>query len=104
MTPTITIEIPALSEPLVRRLLALHEELSQRALSAPDGTVFDACEAAIVDKGRDLNAHILADAVAQRVAAAEKKGRPCGPAAAAASRRTADPRAANSSVPSASSP
>src|SRR5262245_7548754 len=62
MKPTITIEIPADSETLVRRLLALHDELSQLALTAPDGTVFDACEAAVVTKGRDLNAQILADA------------------------------------------
>ena len=83
MTPTVTLEVPAASEPLVRRLLALHEELTQLALSAPDGTVFDACEAAIVAKGRDLSARILADAVAGRVAAAEKKGRRSAPAPAA---------------------
>jgi len=78
MKPTITIVIPADSEPLVRQLLALHEELTQLALSSPEGTVVDACEAAVVDKGRDLNTQILADAVARRVEAAEKKGCPCG--------------------------
>jgi hypothetical protein len=104
MKPTITIEIPAGSEALVRRLLALHEELAQLALAAPDGTVFDACEAAVVAKGRDLNAQILADAVARRVEAAEKKGRRCVPAPAAGPRRTAAPRLGNSSVRSASSP
>ncbi len=104
MKPTITIQIPADSETLVRRLLALHEELEQLALSAADGTVFDACEAAIVDKGRDLNAHLLANAVACRVEAAEKKGRRCVPAPAAGPKKTADPRPGNSSVRSASSP
>ena len=48
MKPTITIVIPADSEPLVRQLLALHEELTQLALSSPEGTVVDACEAADV--------------------------------------------------------
>jgi hypothetical protein len=104
MNPTITLEIPADSEALVRRLLALHEELAALALAAPDGTVFDACEAAVVDKGRDLNARLLADAVARRVAAAEKKGRRCGRVPAAGPRKTAGPRPDNSSVPSASSP
>jgi hypothetical protein len=104
MKPTITIEIPADSEPLVRRLLALHEELAQLALAAPDGTVLDACETAVLEKGRDLSARLLADAVAQRVAAAEKKGRRSAPAPAAGPRRTAGPKTGNSSVPSASSP
>jgi len=44
MKPTVTIEIPADSEALVRRLVALHEELEALALSAPDGTVLEACE------------------------------------------------------------
>lgn len=104
MKPTLMIEIPADSEALVRSLLALHEELAQLALSAPDGTVFDACEAAVVAQGRDLNARILADAVARRVAVAEKKGRRCARAAAAGPRRTAAPRPGSLSVPSASSP
>ena len=38
MKPTITIEIPADSEALVRRLLALHEELAQLALAAAKDT------------------------------------------------------------------
>ncbi len=62
MTPTITIEIPAASEALVRQLLALHEELQALALSAPDGTVLNACEEAVIPKGRDLTANLLADA------------------------------------------
>src|SRR5882724_8710181 len=99
MKPTITMEIPADSADLVRRLLALHEELAQLALSAPDGTVFDACETAVVAKGRDLNSRILADAVARRVADAEKKGRRCAPATAAGPRRTAAPRPGSSSAP-----
>ena len=99
MPATVTIEIPADSEALVRRVLAVQEELHKLALSAPDGTVFDACEAAIVERGRDLNGRILADAVARRVEAAEKKGRRSAPVPAAEPRRTAGRRPGNSSAP-----
>jgi hypothetical protein len=75
MAATIMMEIPANSEALVRRVLAMQEELQALALSAADGTVFDACEAAVVERGREVNSQILADAVARRVEAAEKKGR-----------------------------
>jgi hypothetical protein len=75
MKQTVTIEIPAESEALVRSLLALQEEMQQLALSAPDGTVLDACETAILQKGREFNTKILAEAVARRVESAEKKGR-----------------------------
>jgi hypothetical protein len=102
MKPTITIEIPAESEALVRRLLTLQEELQTLALAAPDGTVVDACETAILQKGRELNTQILVDAVARRIEAAEKKGRRSAPAPAAGPRKTAGPKRANSSVPSAS--
>jgi len=92
MSATVTIEIPASSEGLVRQLLALHEELGALALSAADGTVLEACEAAVLSKGRELTQSILAQAVARRVTAAEKKGarfgRVCagGPSATAARR------------------
>ncbi len=88
MKPTITLEIPAESEALVRQLLALHEELQALALSAADGTVLDACEAAVVRNGRALQTNLLAGAVARRIEAAEKK---------------AEPRTVSSSPPSASS-
>jgi hypothetical protein len=103
MAATITIEIPADSEPLVRRVLALQEELNTLALTAPDGTVFDACEAAVVQRGRDLPLHILTDAVARRVEAAEKKGRRSASAPAVEPRRIGVPSLGNSSAPSASS-
>src|SRR5579864_4784893 len=104
MKPSITIQIPADSETLVRRLLALHEELEPRALSAAAGTVFDACEAALVDPGRDWTAPLLATAVACRVEAAEKTGRRCVRAPAAGPRKTAGRRPGNWSVRSAASP
>ncbi len=88
MSKTVTIEIPAASEALVRRLLNLHEELRDLALSAADGTVLDVCETAVLDKGRDLCKQVLADAVASRIAAVEKKGRRSAPAAADGPKRT----------------
>jgi len=96
MKPTITIEIPADHEVLVRQLLALQDELDQLALSAPDGTVLDTCELAVLDKGRQLNTDILAQAVARRVTAAEKKGRRSGPAPVAEPRKTAGRQPGNS--------
>jgi hypothetical protein len=93
---TVTIEIPAASAPLVRRLLALHEELRALALSAPDGTVLDACETAAVEKGRDLCRQVLAEAVAVRLEAAEKRGHRSGPAPVGEPKRTAARRPASS--------
>jgi len=89
MKPTVTIEVPAASEAFVRQLLALHEELNALALSAPDGAVLDACETAVVQKGRDLNKRILEDAVARRIESAEKKGPRSASVRAAGSRRIA---------------
>lgn len=90
MKPSVTIEIPAESEALVRQLLGLHEELQNLALSAADGTVLDVCEEAVLHQGRDLNSKLLADAVARRVEAAEKKGRRSAPAPAVDPKKTAD--------------
>ena len=101
MPDTVTIEVPAGDEPLVRRVLALQEELRQLALTAPDGTVLDACERQVLDGGRNLQRQLLTDAVARRVEAAEKRGPRSAPASAAGRRRTADPRTDSSSPPSA---
>ncbi len=89
MSDKVTIEVDARHEALVRRALALAEEMEQLALTAPDGAVFDACEEAVIEQGRKLQSQMLADAVARRVEAAEKKGRRCAPVRAAARRRTA---------------
>jgi hypothetical protein len=80
MDRKITIEIDPQHEALVRQALALAEEMDQLALTTPDGSVFDACETAVVLKGRKLQRQMLADAVARRIEAAEKKGRRCAPA------------------------
>jgi hypothetical protein len=77
MSAKVLIEVDARHEATVRRALALAEELEQLALTAADGTVFDACEEAVVAQGRDLQSRMLAEAVARRIEAAEKKGRRC---------------------------
>jgi hypothetical protein len=75
--------------------LALAEEMEQLALTAPDGTVFDACEAAVIEKGRDLQSQMLGEAVARRIEAAEKKGRRSASARAGGRRRTEDQKNAD---------
>ena len=95
MSSKVTIEVDARHEGIVRRALALAQEMEQLALTAPDGEVFDACEQAVVLGGRDLQARLLTEAVARRIEAAEKRGRRSAPANAAAGRsRTAGPSSA----------
>jgi hypothetical protein len=98
---TFTAEVTSAQAQILHQVLALMEELNDLALSAPDGTVFDACESAVVEKGRDLSKRILSDAVARRVESAEKKGHRSASVGAAGPKRTAVPSPANSSVPSA---
>ena len=104
MQPTVTIEIPASGEAIVRQLLAYHEELQSLALSAPHGTVIDTCEEAVLVQGRDLQTKMLMQAIAHRVADAEKKGPRSAAATAAGPRTTTGRRSVSSSPPSASSP
>jgi hypothetical protein len=96
MSKTVTIEIPAESEALVRQLLALHEELQALALSAADGRVLDACENMVVPKGRELTKNLLADAVTKRIEATEKKGHRSAPATADKPKKTAAKRPGSS--------
>jgi hypothetical protein len=90
MNSKVLIEVDAKHEALVRRALALAEEMEQLALSAPDGAVFDACEDAVVEKGRRFQTHVLSEAVARRIEVAEKKGRQSAAAPAAAKRKIGD--------------
>lgn len=93
MNPTTTtIEIPTGSEALVRQVLALNEELQSLALTAPDGTVFDICEEAVIKRGRQLEQRLLIDAVSGRIESVEKKGRRSGSVRAVGSKRISDPR------------
>jgi hypothetical protein len=95
MSTKVLIEVDAKHEPIVRRALAMAEEMELLALSAPDGTVFDACEQAVLAKGRDLQAHMLAEAVTRRIEAIEKKGRRSATVPADARRKTAAPNNAD---------
>ena len=88
----VLIEVDPKHEAIVRRALALAEELEQLALTAPEGAVFDTGENAVIHKGRTLQGQLLSEAVARRIEAAEKRGRRCAPAPAGAPRRTAAPK------------
>jgi hypothetical protein len=92
MSTKVIIEVDAKHEAIVRRALALAEEMENLALSAPDGTVFDACEQAVIEKGRKFQAQVLGEAVARRIGAAEKKGRRSASASADGKKKTADPK------------
>ena len=96
MCTKVTIEFDPRFENGMRRALAMFEEMEQLALTAPDGQVFDVCEQAVIEKGRNLQAATLGEAVARRVEAAEKKGRRSGSATAVARKKTAGPKSANS--------
>jgi hypothetical protein len=89
MNAKVMIEVDAKHEALVRRALAMAEEMEQLALSAPEGAVFDACEEAVIEKGRDLQGQMLGEAVARRIEAAEKKGHRSVCAPAGGKKRTA---------------
>ena len=89
----VTLELTEAQEQLLRRVLGLVEELDHLADTAPDGTVLDACEAAVLTGGRDVQRQLLQQAVQRRADAAEKKGRRCASAPVAAGRRTAGPAA-----------
>ena len=95
MSTKVLLEVDARHESILRRALAMVEEMEQLALTAPDGAVFDVCEDAVLHKGRDLQRQILSDAVARRIQAAEKRGRLSAPALADARRRTAVPSSAS---------
>jgi len=88
MSAKVTLEIDARFEQGMRRALAMFEEMEQLALTAPDGQVFDQSEAAVIEKGRSLQAATLSEAVARRIEAAEKKGPRSGSASVAVRKKT----------------
>jgi len=95
MNPKVTIEVDARHEALLRRALALAEEMEQLALTAPEGEVFDACEGAVVQKGRELQGQMLGQAVTRRIEAVEKKGRRSVNASVGARSKTGAPKHAD---------
>ena len=94
MSTKVLIEVDAKHEAMLRQALALAEEMEQLALTAPDGAVFDACETAVLEKGRDLQRQMLGAAVARRIEAAEKKGRRSASVRADGRRRTVGQKSA----------
>jgi hypothetical protein len=93
---TFTADVSESQAALLRRVLALSEELDDLALNAPHGTVFDACENAVITGSRDVHKQLLQNALARRVEAAEKKGRRSERVSAVGPRRIADPRRGSS--------
>ena len=85
---TLEVDSPA-QEALLRQCHAFLREMQQLALTAPAGQVIDVCEAAVLQKGQEVNRQVLEQAVRERIAAVEKKGRCCEPAAADDGGRTA---------------
>ena len=96
MNSKVTIEVDPKHEAIVRRALAMAEEMEQLALCAPDGTVFEACEEAVIEKGRKLQSQVLGEAVTRRIEVAEKRGRRSVSVHVATKRKTAAPKNANS--------
>ena len=87
---SVTLEVSSPEQAaLLRHFHALVVEMEQLALSAPAGQVMDQCEAAILERGRQVNRQVLQQAVQQRVEALEKKGRRYGVAPAVGRGRTA---------------
>ena len=76
---TLEVDSPA-QEALLRHCHAFLQEMQQLALTAPEGQVVDVCETAALHKGQEVSRHVLEHAVAQRIAALEKKARRCEPA------------------------
>lgn len=91
MSPTtVTLEVTsAEQETLLRRFHAFLHEMQHLALTAPEGHILDVCEAAAVSKGQDVNRQVLQQAVQERIAALEKKGRRCAAVPAVGCGRTA---------------
>ena len=73
---TITLEIDSDSEDLLRRYAVFLEEMSDLAASAPDGSVLEVCEDAVIERGREQQRLVLQRAAQARLDAAEKRGRP----------------------------
>jgi hypothetical protein len=72
---SITLEVESEFEDLLRRYAEFLGEMKDLAATAPDGSVLDVCEDAVVERGREHQRRLLERAVAGRIEAAEKKGR-----------------------------
>jgi hypothetical protein len=72
----ITLEIDAEDEGLIRGYADFVGEMKDLAATAPDGSVLEACEEAVIARGREQQRLVLERACQGRLDAAEKKGRP----------------------------
>ena len=72
---TVILEIDPGHEDLLRQYAAFLEEMNDLAAAAPAGSVFDVCEGAVIERGREQQRRVLERAVQARLDDAEKKGR-----------------------------
>jgi hypothetical protein len=70
---TITLEVDSENEGLLRRYAEFVEEMNDLAATAPEGSVLEVCEDAVVERGREHQRRLLERAVASRVEAVEKR-------------------------------
>ena len=68
----IMLEIDTEHEDLLRQYAGFLEEMKDLAATAPDGSVFEVCEEAVIEKGREHQRRLLEHAVQARLAEAEK--------------------------------
>jgi hypothetical protein len=71
----IVLEIDPEHEDLLRQYAHFLGEMKDLAATAPEGSVLEACEEAIIEKGREQQRRLLEHAAQARLDAAEKKGR-----------------------------
>lgn len=101
-TRTVTLEVTSdAQEKLLLQYHAMIQELEQLADVAPDGQVFDLCEGAVMDQGRDAQRRLLEQLAQRRMTAAEKKGACSAAVLAATAGKIAGRRRGKSSVASA---
>ena len=70
----IALEIDAEDEDLIRRYADYVGEMKDLAATAAEGSVLEACEDAIIEKGREHQRGLLQRAAQARLDAAEKRG------------------------------
>lgn len=70
----ITLEIDAEDEGLIRGYAQFVGEMKDLAAAAPDGSVLEVCEDAVIEKGREHQRRLLERAAQARLGEAEKRG------------------------------
>jgi len=72
---TITLDIDPAHENLLRQYACFLEEMTDLAATAPEGSVLEVCEDAVIERGREHQRRLLEHAVQTRLDTVEKKGR-----------------------------